>query len=819
MKQKLFLLIFLLFLALYPNFSQGQNCYQPFLEKGINAYDNLDFETAINQFKAAKICDDLPNGNEVDDWIFKAQNGFIDAIKKERSKAQSLALTAKSILELQSKNNSTKAFRYAQYALQMDDTPESRAALYESFYQLENTKRKLFYIKDATVYRELENAVKTAGFIDNGQTIFVKSKSLDELLLYDFNGNKIAQKNAETISYSRHAYAKKTGLLLTTEKAGDQHYVLGFYLKDAKISDAPHFRYLSPGGKVYAFAVSNDGQYIIAAFYNGEVHVLNSEGKFIYSIKNERPVVDVVFSEDDHVALVSDKDLKVLKLATTNYTTLMEKVVRHYDEVKVAISPVAKYVMTGYSRRATVWDVKGDSLLATYKDLNVQLEIGNFSFDEKYVTFGHQILNLETKKVVNEFHEEVRNMKFSPDRRFLLANTFGNTLRIWMDRGAHRDVDYDELGGHKNFILKTDFSPDSTHILTTSADQTFKIWNIGMGAATKIWSEKELHTGINVESELAVVATGRNYWENKKNELKFFKANGEILASYKLPVENIMALSTDAKYIFANVGNGVEVWAMDLANNSLKFSVGYSGVDTACIVDFSTNEKVVYFSNQNYTYSLKTWDLKSNKMNSLGGYNELLSSVKWSPDNKHIAALGNYGTLYIWNVEKEPVMIKSWKPHPEYNCNKINFSQDGQKIITCGKDNIPIIWDVEGHLLTRLVGHTNKVSYGDMYEINDASFSSDGRYIISASKDGTVIIWSADGELIYSFESYYYGAVQAMFSQDNRYILTRYNDGTFKIWPFDPLLIFKYMESFDLPDLSDSEKRKYGIVEEERNRE
>ena len=63
-------LLTILFLAIQIfSFAQDQ-CYSEFLKAGIEAYDSLDFEKAINNFKAAKICEDKPkNDEEIEDWL------------------------------------------------------------------------------------------------------------------------------------------------------------------------------------------------------------------------------------------------------------------------------------------------------------------------------------------------------------------------------------------------------------------------------------------------------------------------------------------------------------------------------------------------------------------------------------------------------------------------------------------------------------------------------------------------------------------------------------------------------------------------------
>jgi tetratricopeptide (TPR) repeat protein len=80
--------ILILVLFAFANSLMAQDkCYQTFYQKGIDAIKAEDFEAAINSFKAAKVCPDLPAENDLDDKILLAQNGFIIAIQKARDEA------------------------------------------------------------------------------------------------------------------------------------------------------------------------------------------------------------------------------------------------------------------------------------------------------------------------------------------------------------------------------------------------------------------------------------------------------------------------------------------------------------------------------------------------------------------------------------------------------------------------------------------------------------------------------------------------------------------------------------------------------------
>lgn len=90
----------------------AQNCYQTFLDEGIAAYNAFQFEAAIKKFEAAKVCVDRPNSTDADEWLAKAQNGYIDRLQIIASRF----LTSEGQRAFQQKNYKV-AFRLYQEAL------------------------------------------------------------------------------------------------------------------------------------------------------------------------------------------------------------------------------------------------------------------------------------------------------------------------------------------------------------------------------------------------------------------------------------------------------------------------------------------------------------------------------------------------------------------------------------------------------------------------------------------------------------------------------------------------------------------------------
>ncbi len=79
---------------------------------------------------------------------------------------------------------------------------------------------------------------------------------------------------------------------------------------------------------------------------------------------------------------------------------------------------------------------------------------------------------------------------------------------------------------------------------------------------------------------------------------------------------------------------------------------------------------------------------------------------------------------------------------------------------------------------------------GHMDAITCLNYSNDGQYIVSGSKDRTIKVWTAEGRLLRNFPSHETEVVDAFFSPDGQYVISR-SDSFLYIWNFNGNLHWK----------------------------
>ncbi|MCB0548663.1 MAG: WD40 repeat domain-containing protein [Phaeodactylibacter sp.] len=77
--------------------SAQQDCYYRFLQEGIEAYRNFDFEAARKKFSAAKICPDIPNNDDLDIWFERLRSGYQEVLKEFKEETDSILLVLDSL--------------------------------------------------------------------------------------------------------------------------------------------------------------------------------------------------------------------------------------------------------------------------------------------------------------------------------------------------------------------------------------------------------------------------------------------------------------------------------------------------------------------------------------------------------------------------------------------------------------------------------------------------------------------------------------------------------------------------------------------------
>src|ERR1017187_538595 len=116
----------------------------------------------------------------------------------------------------------------------------------------------------------------------------------------------------------------------------------------------------------------------------------------------------------------------------------------------------------------------------------------------------------------------------------------------------------------------------------------------------------------------------------------------------------------------------------------------------------------------------------------LKGHTDVVASLAFSPDNRHLASGSHDKSVRIWDIETKTSVTLS----PEHGdaIYGLAFSPDGKRLVSGSDDHSLRLWDVTiAKPIREMTGHQNWV--------RTALFSPDGKYIVSGSNDKTIRLW------------------------------------------------------------------------------
>ena len=150
------------------------------------------------------------------------------------------------------------------------------------------------------------------------------------------------------------------------------------------------------------------------------------------------------------------------------------------------------------------------------------------------------------------------------------------------------------------------------------------------------------------------------------------------------------------------------------------------------------------------------------------------SHVDFSPDGQRVVTNSSDGAARIWDATTghELMVLRA----PAEQILRVVFSPDGDRILThSASSNDLRIWSVAtGGPLLKLAGHTDHV-WG-------TSFSLDGRRVVSASWDKTARVWDATTGRELLRLQHNDKVFRAGFSPDGRRVITGAHDAIARIW-------------------------------------
>ncbi|MDJ0703137.1 MAG: AAA-like domain-containing protein [Leptolyngbyaceae cyanobacterium MO_188.B28] len=413
---------------------------------------------------------------------------------------------------------------------------------------------------------------------------------------------------------------------------------------------------------------------------------------------------------------------------------LLKTLEGHGDRVnRVAFSPDgALLASTSDDTTVKLWRREG-ALLDTFRLHDSRVEGIAFSPDGQTLasasndaTIGLWQLDGTLLRTLDGHGEAVFSVAFSPDdsdQLTLASAGEDGAVHLWRPENTLLKI----IAGHREKIEAVAFSPDGALIAAASDDQVVKLWGIEGDLATTFREHSDQVEDVVFSPDGRLVASA-----SEDNTVQIWDLAGKLALSLAEPeghtneVEGL-AFSPDGQLIAsASIDKTIKLWSRD--GTLIKTLTGHQArVED---VAFSPDSQLLVSASGDDT--IKLWRRDGALVATLEAHEGGAEDVTFSPDGQLIASAGEDKTVKLW--QSDGTLINTLSGHRD-RVRAVAFGEGNSQgmLASAGGDQTVKLWDLDGALIANLNGHTDGV--------NGLDFSPNGQFIVSASDDRRLILW------------------------------------------------------------------------------
>lgn len=418
-----------------------------------------------------------------------------------------------------------------------------------------------------------------------------------------------------------------------------------------------------------------------------------------------------------------------------------------------------------------------------------------FSPDGQILAAGSEddairLWRLSDGQFINTAEGGSADMAFSPDGKSLAAISFFDSTVKLFDASDNRLKLVASLTEHTDAVLNVTFSPDSKTLLSTSADNTVRLWDRSSGTLLQVLEDHVISPYIAISPDGKLIACGA-----EDGSIYLWRlSEGKIISTLKGHTASVRSLAFSSDGLFVASGSDdatVRIW--DVADGNLRYT--FTGhTSNVFTVAFAPMQHWLISGSADGT--IRIWNADDGS--SWGAVvasqpTYTVYSVAFSP-NIYPIVLGlgepEIGFTYEPLGFNGPYAIRfltgqnSVPPGPflghTNSVRAVAYSSDGSVIASGSDDNTVRLWLTDGTRLAVLSGHSDTV--------RNVGFSSDEAGIIaSASYDGTIRLWSVNsGSILKTLTGHQAEIYSMAFSPGGKFIVSGSPDGTIRLWGISP---------------------------------
>lgn len=309
----------------------------------------------------------------------------------------------------------------------------------------------------------------------------------------------------------------------------------------------------------------------------------------------------------------------------------------------------------------------------------------------------------------------VTDAAFGPADQLVASVGKDRVARLWK-RSTWTEIHV--LKGHVGQVLGVAFDRTGGRLATSSTDQTARIWRTDKGT-----SSSTLYGHIAYVSDVAFGPGGVLATASGDGTGRTWRQNGQpawALRGHTGPVrrvafagETVVTGGADGTVRLWDPGTSIELRpGEDAGPAEPETQATTSGAEVLAIVNGND-----------------VWVSSSSGAHVLRGHADRVNAVEFSPDGSRLLTAGRDHDVIVWDVETGKEVFRI----PEAQSGSVpdaSFSPDGRWIVTAGPISARLWSGSDGRRLMYLYGPTERLTA--------AAFEADSRTVVTREQDGTV---------------------------------------------------------------------------------
>ncbi len=366
----------------------------------------------------------------------------------------------------------------------------------------------------------------------------------------------------------------------------------------------------------------------------------------------------------------------------------------------------------------------------------------------------------------NIFHQKtfwhkkaVRAVAFSPNGKYVLIGTEGNSAKLWNLEGKEIHI----FRGHSDRISAVAFSPDGSKIITGSRDRTAILRNIQGDTLRTLRGHSGEITSIQFSPDGTKIITA-----STDNSAKIWTQHGDFqqdLIGHPFIITSACFASDGKKILTADFGGTIISWDEN-GNGQTIFQnpeLNIFSIDVS-----SDGSKILVGSSEKFAF---IFDRNTQKIIRFKAHQSAVHAVKFSPDGKYVLSGSNDHTVILSDAQTGEIQFE-FKGHGQ-EINTLTFSENGKYILTGCEDGTSKLIHIQGITM-------NNFSFE--YPIVGVDFASQKSNLMAIGLKNGEIFTLQNHEKIQAHFRHPEGILSLKFAPKNDQLLTAGNDRTARLW-------------------------------------